>query len=201
MIWREKRTLLIILGVLLFGNVAFFLTYRIQYQSRLDEMDARLAQAEGQLAQSRKARSTAEQSLVAYRRVEKDVRSVLDDHWSTQQRRLTLFISEVKRLAEASNAVPKAITFDQTESTATTITTGGRRRKDDVGAKEVGIAFTVDATYDQARRMINLFELSQQFVIIDRVSLTEGVENRLTFSLRLKTIFRDDAVPAVENRS
>jgi len=201
MIWREKRILLIILGVLLLGNVAFFLTYRIQYQSRLDEMDDRLAQAEGQLAQSKKARTSAEQSLLAYRRVEKDVQSVLNDHWSTQPRRLTLFIGEVKRLAEASNAVPKAIAFDRTESTANATAKPGSRKKDDVGAKEVGIAFTVSATYEQARRMINLFELSQQFVIIDRISLAEGEENKLTFSLRLKTIFREDAVPAASNRS
>jgi hypothetical protein len=194
MIWREKRTLLIILGVLLLANVVFFLTYRIQYQTRLDEMDDRLSQVEGQLAQSRKAHTGAEQSLAAYRRVEKDVQVVLDEHWSTQPRRLTLFIAEVKRLAAASNAVPKTLTFTKTEDPSS------RGKKGGVGAKEVGVAFVVDATYDQARRMINLFELSQQFVIIDEISLSEGAENKLTFSLRLKTLFREDQPPAT-NRS
>lgn len=197
MIWREKRTLLIILGVLLLGNVVFFLTYRIQYQSRLDEMDDRLAQVEGQLAQSRKIRATAEQSLLAYRRVEKDVQTILDEHWSTQPRRLTLFIAEVKRLAEASNAVPKTLAFNKSED----IRTSERGKKDGVGAKEVGISFAVDATYDQARRMINLFELSHQFVIIDQISLAEGAENKLTLNLRLKTIFREDPAPGANNRS
>lgn len=194
MIWRERRTLLIILGILLLANVVFFLTYRIQYQTRLDEMDERLAQVEGQLAQSRKARTAAEQSLAAYRRVEKDVQVVLEEHWSTQPRRLTRFIREVKRLAEASNAVPKTLTFTKTEDEP------DRGKKEGVGAKEVGVSFVVDATYDQARRMINLFELSQQFVIIEQISLSEGAENKLTFSLRLKTLFREDQ-PAATNRS
>jgi Tfp pilus assembly protein PilO len=196
MIWREKRVLLIILGVLLLGNVVFFLTYRVQYQSRLDEMDERLAQIEGQLEQTRRSRITAEQSLVAYRRVEKDVQTIFNDLWSTQPRRLTRFIGEVKRLAEASNAVPQTLSFDKTD--AKLVSTRGKR---DVGAKEVGIGFSVDATYEQTRRMINLFELSDQFVIIDEISLNAGAENRLSLNLRLKTLFREDEAAAGNGRS
>lgn len=197
MIWREKRILLIILGVLLLGNVIFFLTYRVQYQSRLDEMDERLAQIEGQLEQSRKSRLASEQALAAYRRVEKDVQTVLDQHWSTQPRRLTMFIGEVKRLAEASNAVPKTLSFNQNEAKVAS----NRGRNDDLGAKEVGIGFSVEATYEQTRRMINLFELSQQFIIIDEISLVAGAENKLGLNLRLKTLFREDAPAGGNDRS
>ena len=35
MIWREKRVLLIVLGVLLAANTVFFFTYRVQYKNRL----------------------------------------------------------------------------------------------------------------------------------------------------------------------
>src|SRR5205807_1245036 len=40
MIWREKRILLIVLGVLLLANTIFFFTYRVQYVSRLEDLDA-----------------------------------------------------------------------------------------------------------------------------------------------------------------
>ncbi|MGZ5431500.1 MAG: hypothetical protein ACXWH7_01135, partial [Thermoanaerobaculia bacterium] len=96
MIWREKRILLLILATLLLGNVVFFMTYRVQYQSRLDEMDERLAQAEGQLESSRRAREEAEAKLQAYKKVERDIAEVFDQHWSTRPRRLTLLIAEVK---------------------------------------------------------------------------------------------------------
>jgi hypothetical protein len=189
MIWRERRTLLLILAALLLGNIIFFFTYRVQYQSRLDDMDARLAQAEGQLARSKQARADAEQAIVSYRRVEKDVQTVFDEHWSTQPRRLTLMIAEVKRLAEASNAVPRTLSFDRADSVSTD---GKGKNKESVGAREVGIGFSVVATYDQARRMINLLELSQQFVIIDRISLSAGEANELALNLHIKTLFRDE---------
>ena len=190
MIWREKRNLLILLGVLLLGNVVFFMTYRVQYQSRLDEMDARLAAAEEQLERSRQARADAEAKLQAYKKVERDVAAIFDEHWSTRPRRLTLLITEVKRLADASNAIPRTYTFARTEVQASSHTAQARRIA--VGAEEVSITFSVDASYDQVRRLINLIELSQQFMIIEGISLSASDEAKLSLSIRLKTLFRDE---------
>ena len=197
MIWREKRILLIVLGLLLLGNIVFFLTYRVQYQSRLDEMDERLAQAEGQLDKTRRARTQAELSVQAYRKVERDVQLVFDETWSTQPRRLTAMIAEVKRLAVASNAVPRSLAFGRDEAKEKNEPT---RRHRAVGAREVTIAFSVEATYDQVRRMINLFELSNQFVIIDEITLAAADQNRLNLNLRIKTLFRDEQPPVAGNR-
>ena len=196
MIWREKRILLIVLTVLLLGNVVFFLTYRVQYQSRLDEMDERLAQAEAQLAKTRRQRAEAELALQAYRKVERDVQLVLDETWSTQPRRLTAMIAEVKRLAVASNAVPRTLSFARSQAEDKS----AARRSKAVGAREVTIGFSVAATYDQVRRMINLLELSNQFVIIDQISLAQADANTLTLNLRIKTLFRDEPLPAAGNR-
>ena len=197
MIWREKRTLLLILAVLLLGNIVFFFTYRVQYQSRLDEMDERLAQAEGQLDKTRRARTQAELSVQGYRKVERDVQLVFDETWSTQPRRLTAMIAEVKRLAVASNAVPKTLSFGRD---AAKEKDAPARRQRAVGAREVTIAFSVVATYDQVRRMINLFELSNQFVIIDEIALAAADQNQLTLNLRIKTLFRDEQPPVAGNR-
>lgn len=194
MIWRERRVLLILLALILAGNVVFFLTYRVQYKSRLDAMDERLAQVQSELDTTKRARVSVEQSLQAYKRVEHDVQEVLDQHWSTQPKRFTLLVAEVMRLAAASNAgQPKTYSFSRAENTQTS---GAR----DIGAKEVGIGFTVEATYDQARRMINLLELSQQFIIIDQIALTANENDRLTLNLHLKTLFRDDGAVATTNR-
>ncbi|HEX6096696.1 MAG TPA: hypothetical protein VF432_10265 [Thermoanaerobaculia bacterium] len=202
MIWREKRVLLLILAALLIGNVVFFFTYRVQYQSRLDEMGDRLAQAEGQLARTRQSSADAEAQVLAYRKVERDVEQVFAEHWSTRPRRLTALIGEVKRLADASNAVPRTYSFGaEDELKMTAATRGSRTTRDvEVGANEVSIMFSVDASYDQIRRMINLLELSQQFVIIEGVSLSSGGEEKLNLSLKLKTIFRDDEAPAAAKR-
>jgi hypothetical protein len=67
--------------------------------------------------------------------------------------------------------------------------------KGSIGTTTVEIAFTVQGTYEQVRRLINLLELSDQFVIIDGISLTStGTlpgDKTLTLNIRLKTLFRD----------
>ena len=191
MIWREKRTLLIALGVLLVANAIFFFTYRVQYQSRLDALDARLEAAQQELEAARGARLQAEGTLESYRKLERDVELVFDEYWSTQPERLTPLIAEVKRLAVASSLVPASYGFARTE--ARTIATAGRSRGgDSLDASEVGISFVVQGSYEQVRRLINLLELSQQFVIIERIALDSRGESTLTLNLHLKTLFREE---------
>jgi hypothetical protein len=197
MIWREKRILLSILGLLLAANTVFFFTYRVQYQSRLDALDTRLEEVENELAQARHAREKAEQTIAGYRKVEADVVEVFDQHWSTQPRRLTLMIGEVKRLATASSLIPPSYSFQRGE---TERVTSGSRRNETLGASEVGLSFNVQGTYAQVRRLINLLELSRQFMIIESISLAAGEGDVLTLNLHLKTLFRDEPKAGASNR-
>lgn len=202
MIWREKRTLLIVLGLLLAANTIFFFTYRVRYQERIDSLAERRETAESQLAAARASRARAEQQLAAYRRIEVDVRRVYDEYWSTQNERLTPMILEVKRLAVASGIVPSTISFDQTQINAKTIskstgpTQSGVRRSRSIGATEVGIGFGVGGTYEQGRRLINLLELSSQFIIVDQLSLSARDGQTLSLNLHVKTLFRDPDPPS-----
>ncbi len=191
MIWRERRVLLGILGVLLLANAVFFFTYRVQYQSRLDAMDQRLAEAKTQLEQARAARLASESRFQSYRQIEKDVQEIYNEHWNTQRRRLTAMIAEVKRLTVASSLVPATIGFSKDDVAVKTPAASGRRGAS-LGASEVGITFGVEGTYEQVRRLINLLELSRQFVIIQQLGLSARDGNHLTMSLQLKTLFRDE---------
>jgi hypothetical protein len=198
MIWREKRILLIILGLVLLANTIFFFTYRVQYQSRLDELDTRLAQVQGEHEQARTARVRAEQTLASYRKVEQDVLQVFNKHWATQPERFTKLFGEVTRLAVASSLVPKTYTFGRRDPKRVSSSTGPRREQ--LGATEVNISFGVEGTYQQARRLINLLELSQQFVIIESITLTAAEGQALTLDLELKTIFRNEETGVASNR-
>jgi Tfp pilus assembly protein PilO len=196
MIWREKRILLIVLALLLIANTVFFFTYRVQYQSRLDALDQRLAQVEGELEQVRSARTSAEQTLQSYKKVENDVLEVFNEHWSTQPERFTKLFAEVTQLAMASSLTPASYTFQRGE--AKRVSVGGPRQN--LGANEVAISFGVKGTYEQVRRLINLLELSRQFVIIESIALASEDEQSLTLDLRLKTIFRDEKPNVAQNR-
>lgn len=191
MIWREKRILLITLGVLLLANTIFFFTYRVQYVSRLEDLDARKEQTQAQLERARHARVTAEQQLAAYKKVQNDLQVLYNERWSTPVQRLTALIDEVKKLAAASHLEPPSYSFSNNE-TKSSAASGARGS---IGTTTVEIAFAVQGTYEQVRRLINLLELSDQFVIIDGISLaTSGAtanDKTLNLNIRLKTLFRD----------
>lgn len=190
MIWREKRILLIVLGALLLANTVFFFTYRVQYVNRLQDLDARQEQVQSQLQQAQRTRLTAEQQLASYKKVQTDLQVLYNERWSTPAQRLTLLIDEVRRLAAASHLEPPSYAFTTTETKTIARVTPG---SSSVGTTTVGIAFTVGGTYEQVRRLINLLELSDQFVIIDGISLASGssADKTLILNLRLKTLFRD----------
>lgn len=189
MIWREKRVLLLLLALVLAANTMFFFTYRVQYQTRLDALDARLEQVQSELDASRTARIRGEQTLKSYRKVEDDVQLVFNEHWATQPERFTKLFTEVTRLAMASSLEPAAYVFAKGEAKRVS---SGSRNKESLGANEVSISFGVTGTYDQIRRLINLLELSRQFVIIEGINLSAAEGESLTLDLRLKTIFRDE---------
>ena len=195
MIWREKRVLLAVLGILLLGNTLFFFTYRVQYQKRLQDLDARLQQSEDRLQHAQNARLAAEQQLRAYLQVQQDLQTIYNERWSTEPQRLTALINEVKRLAVASQLVPRTYSFSKSEDR-------DAAKVSRIGTNTVNITFTVQGNYQQIRRLVNLLELSNQFVIIDAITLagSGGSDSTLTMNLRLKTLFREPPRGAAVNQ-
>lgn len=192
MIWREKKTLLLVLGLLLAANTVFFFTYRVQYESRLSALDARKDSVRAQLEEARRARVAADQQVAAYRKIERDVADIFENRWSTEGNRLTGMITEIKQLAVQAQMVPPSYQFERAEATFTSDSRqAGPRANQKTGATRMGISFVVEGTYQQVRRLINMLELSDQFVIIDRIGLTTGSGERLTMNIHVKTLFRD----------
>ena len=193
MIWREKRLLLAVLGVLLLANTVFFFTYRVQYEKRLQDLDDRRAQSDTRLSQARGMRLAAERRVAAVKKTQRDVRDIYERQWSSEAERLTALISEVERLAAASQLVPQSKSFTRTPS--------GQKERVRIAAEVVSINFSVHGPYQQIRRLINLLELSRQFVIIDQITLSAADNQNLTLTLQLKTLFRDVNTPDVASKS
>lgn len=187
MIWREKQLLLVVLGILLIANLIYFFTYRVQFEARLEEYSGRAEQSQQRLEQARATRVAAERELASYRKVEHDIQDVYVNRWSTEAARLATLIEEVKRLAVVSQLVPRTYSFARVPGTPET--------------SSVGITFAVQGTYQQVRRLINLLELSQQFVIVDQISLSGRGEDVLTLNLHVKTLFRNTEAPAAPRPS
>lgn len=196
MIWREKRILLAILTLLLLVNAGFFFTYRVQYENRLKDLDARRDDATRALKAARSTRLAAEQQFAAYQQVKRDVDEIYDYRWATQGERLAPLIIEVKRLAAASDLIPGSYAFSRGESKGARLSSSS---KTSTGAMTVGIDFTVQGSYEQVRRLVNLLELSDQFVIIEELALSATSGNILSLNIGVKTLFRDDSQGAPAN--
>jgi len=182
---------LIVLALALVADVFVFVTYRVQFQKRIDDVNERQQETTSRIAQAEAARLSAQDTYKRYLKVQSDLESLYDTKWATQDERLIPWINEVKRLAEASQLVPKVLNFTKDEAKDKDSDSTGTRGKS-VAAKAVTISYTVEGNYQQVRRLINALELSDQFVIIDTLSVTGGVNpSALTVSLRLKTLFRE----------
>lgn len=186
MIWREHRTLLVVLGALLAANAIFFFTYRVQYEARLHALDARLQQAEDDLQRARNKRVLAEQQMASYSKVQADLENIYTHTWSTKPQRLTALIHELKRKGAMTQLDPNSMSFSQAQDK-------DAQKNGRIGTSVVTITFSVHGSYQKIRQLINLLETSPQFVIIDAIHLGGGgsSSNDLTLDLRLKTVFRE----------
>lgn len=181
--WRERRWLLIGLGVLLLANIAFFFTYRVRYQQRVEALDVSLNHAREQLERARGRRASAERTLAGFRQIDRDIQTIYEDYWSTPERRLTQLLLELRALETRSRLVPQSTNFKLAEI------------KKEFGTREMGIQFTVSGTYEQIRQLINMVELSPHFVVIDSITLGQSGDpsaRTLTMALQLKTLFKPD---------
>ncbi len=181
MIWREKKILLIVLGVLLAINVAFFLTYRVRYEQRIEALDVTLDQANERLDAARGRKAAADQTLTGFKATTADIQRIYDEVWSTPQQRLTSMILEIRDLENRSRMIPRSTSFSQTVE------------KKEFGTRSMSMTFAVQGTYAQMRQFINLLELSEHFVVIDQVALTDTSNDSqlLNLNIQIRTLFRE----------
>jgi len=84
MIWREKRVWLIVLALALAADVFVFVTYRVQFQKRIDDVNERQKEATLRLSQAQAARLSAQDTYKRYLKVQSDLDALYDTKWATQ---------------------------------------------------------------------------------------------------------------------
>lgn len=185
MIWRERKWLLVGLGILLLVNIIFFVTYRVRYENRIEGLDKELAAVRQDLSEATERRQEVQQLLQSVDRTRQDLDLVYNDWWSTRPERLAPMIVELQTLAKKSGLTPPGRNYSWSE----------QQSERAAGAETLSVGFKVEGTYEQIRNMINLIELSPHFIIIEEVSLVDASEGgkKLAMTLILKTLFRSNA--------
>lgn len=185
--WREKvwwwAPALVFFGI----NLGLLSAYRLVYQGRVVVLEERIESRERELAQLIR-RSTEERRLletVSENRVR--LQRFYESGLSRESERLTAIIAEVKDLASRVGLRPTSFTYPEEAIR-------------DFGLVRRSIAFAVEGTYGQLRQFINLLELSDSFLILEEVGLSDSGSSgqRLRINLRVSTLFVGADGPPVE---
>jgi hypothetical protein len=160
-IWRQRLWVWVPALVFFLANATAYTVYRFGFadrvaslrqdlkdeQERLDPLEARKKKLEGLLARS--------QSNSV------EIRKLYADTFATRKERLTEITTEVKTLARKAGLEPKDLTYPE-------------QKIQRYGLIKRSFVFPVEGSYLELRKLINLLELSNSFLTLEEVTLSEG---------------------------
>lgn len=178
-IWRQR--LWIWLPALLFflANAVAFSVYRFGYADQVKSLESDLASVREQLQPLEQKRTVLERRLQRAKAAELAVQDLYADRFSTRSQRLTRMMSQVKTLARQAGLNPKSISYPSQDI-------------EDYGLEKRSFVFSVAGTYAEFRQFLNLLELTDSFLTLEAVTLSEegGDEGpELQMNLTLSTLF------------
>lgn len=181
-IWGGRRLWIWLpLFLFLLVNLIAFGIYQVVYADEAAVSQSRLEEAQGRLATLRERRGELEEYIDRVQGTLERIDQLYDSELASEEERLTTILREVKRLAREANLEPQATTYPKEEL-------------EDYGLTRRAFVFTVQGTYFDLRKLINSLELSEYFLTLEDVSLSEAggrTGNQLTIALRLSTLFSD----------
>ena len=159
-IWRQRAWVWASALAFLAINCIGLLVYRVGYSDRVNSLQLDLRDQAARLNAARADRLRLE-DLQRQARINRErVLQLYDDHFSTRRRRLTGITAEVKDLARRSGLVPRALAYPEEQIQQYELV-------------KRSFVFTVDGTYADLRKFVNLLELSDSFLTIENAALNE----------------------------
>ena len=178
-IWRLR--LWVWLPALLFflANAVAFSIYRFGYADRVQSLEADLGEAQEQLQPQSLRRKELERLIQRAGAADAAVRQLYDERFSTRSERLTRVTAEVKSLARKAGLNPRQLSYPE-------------EAIEDYGLVKRSFVFAVEGTYLELRQFINLMELSDSFLTLEAVTLSESGGDtgpELRMNLKISTLF------------
>lgn len=171
------------------ANLLALVVYQSRFAGRAEVSEEELTAAERELQVLSERRQRREQQVAAIDTTRAELEDFYQARLSTEEERLTELIAEIKELARVAGLSPSAISYPRVPF-------------EDYGLRKRSFVFSVDGTYANLRKFINLLEISSSFLNLEQVSLAEsGTGQRLRISLRLSTLFSVDGEPPLETDS
>ncbi|HVS02972.1 MAG TPA: hypothetical protein VMT16_09395 [Thermoanaerobaculia bacterium] len=181
-LWWSRRRVWLPAVAFLALNLALLFGYQVMVGARVTLRESDLQQQRRQLATLQSRRLQLEQAVAEGRRTAGAIDSLYRERFGTQAGRLTAAMARVKQLArDAGLAGMETISYPQDQLA-------------EYGVEKKSFVFAAVGNYHQLRQFINLLELSEAFLTLEEVRVSQGDGGRLQFQIRLSTLFaRDDA--------
>ena len=164
-IWRQRLWVWATALAFVALNGIGLLVYLFAYSDRVQTLEVNLRDQARQLADLHAARQHSEDLLRQARVNRERILQLYDEHFSTRRRRLTGVTAEVKDLAKRAGLVPRAISYPEEQI-------------QEYGLIKRSFVFSVEGTYTDLRKFINLLELSDSFLTLEDVALGEEAQRR-----------------------
>ncbi len=179
-IWRQRVWIWLPALLFFLANAVAFSVYRFGYAGQVKSLESDLESIrEEQLEPLQQRHAIVEQRLQRARAAEEQIGVLYAERFSTRSERLTRITTEVKTLARKAGLNPKSISYPQQEI-------------EDYGLVKRSFVFPVEGTYAELRQFLNLLELTDSFLTLEAVTLSEDSRNEgpeLQMNLTLSTLF------------
>ena len=183
-IWRRRVALWLPALVFFVLNVVVLLVYPVRFAGRMEVTADELDQERAVVAELVERRRDLESQRQGIERTRLAVDEMYSERLAPESERLTRIIAEVKDLAARSGLTPPSVSYP-TEPF------------EEYGLRRRAFVFSVEGSYADLRKFINLLELSQTFLTLEEVTLSESGGGALRIQLRVSTLFSTgDGAPA-----
>ena len=179
--WQRYFRLWTVPLVFCFLTLAALVVYHTTFAGRIDRLQEDFDDAETELAELGAERRESEAFLARIDANRQAADKLYQEQFATAAERFTRAVTEVKNLAQQAQLKPDSFAYPETPI-------------EDWGLMRRGFVFQVEGTYEQLRHFINFLELTEQFLTLEEVSLSETGrqgQNRLAIRLSLSTVFAD----------
>lgn len=176
-------------AALVLFNLGALIYYQVGYAGQFGQMRGQLDSVANDRSLAATQREALEELLGRADNGRVGIESLYVDRFSTESERLTQMIREVKDLAQKAG-LQRAESISYPEESI-----------EDYGLLKRSLVFSVTGSYPQLRQFVNFLELSETFVVLEKVNVS-GVSPSLNVSLDISTLFsgRDSAEERVERR-
>lgn len=145
------------------ANATAYSIYRFGFADRVAALEDNLREQRERLEPLEARKKKLEGLLELSRRNQIEIERLYGETFATRRQRLTEITAEVKSLARKAGLNPTALSYPE-------------QQIQQYGLVKRSFIFSVEGTYLELRRFINLLEVSNSFLTLEEVTLSQGSE-------------------------